>query len=194
MAEKKTTYTVAQRNQLFALGANLSDVRAFESDGFEFDEALEQLRTIREAKDLDRQSEADRSAKATKRAMRPENETAPGVSAYHPKGTAHAVEPVCETFWIGNPVLGDVDTDEEVALINQVQPGVYRCEKADGTPFNVFVEAERDAAGNMTKKKISFPCSGQQRHNHKSRLLILQEMLAQTPRVQEKPVELLVNA
>lgn len=178
---KTSTLTLAQRKQCLALGATFTEIRDLENAEFSFEEILDQCETAKAAKDQSLQADADRNAKAQKKALRPENETAPDVSAYHPNGGANKVEPRCETYWNGQPVWGDVDSDEEVTLMNQVKPGIYLCSKTDGSKFKVAVDAQFDMAGKITKLTMAFPCSGQQRHNHRSRVDILQEMLAQTP-------------
>ncbi len=186
----KTDLTVAQKNELIALGAKMSDIRAEASDGVTFDQMVELFTAARDAAMQEKQGDADRTAKATKRAMRPENEHAPRISVFHPKGWDARVLPACETYWNGQDVRGDVDSDQEITLINQTQAGVYTCTKADGSITKVTVEVETDPRGVITKRKISFPCSGKNREGHASRVSYLNEMLAQTPAPVLKPTEL----
>src|SRR5689334_6160398 len=58
----------------------------------------------------------------------PENKVAPLVSVYsHPEGeTARPKDKLrCKTVWVGRELTGDVETPEEIELLNRVKPGKY---------------------------------------------------------------------
>ncbi len=184
----KTDLTVAQKNELIALGAKMSDIRAEASDGVTFEQMVELFTTARDAAVQEKQGDADRQAKATKRAMRPENEHANPVSVFHPKGYNSRTLPICPLFWAGMDVRGDVDSDEEVERMNAVPAGVYTCTKADGSQTKVTVEVQTDVKGRPTEKKFSFSTAGLNMRNHGSRISYLKEMQEQAAQGTQEPV------
>jgi len=186
----ETPLTVAQKKTLLATGAKMADIRALAAEGHSYEEILDLCESEALVRDTEKQGDADRQAKATKRAMRPENEHAPRISVFHPQGWDARREPICPTYWAGMDVRGDVDSDEEIVLMNEVPPGVYNCTKADGTTTKVTVEVQTDPRGNPTEKKFSFSTSGMNMRNHGSRVSYLKEMLDQAPEPVTKPTQL----
>ena len=73
MAKEVTTqtYSTVQRKELIGLGVSLADIRASEAEGTTFEDAIELAHAAKTANDDDLQADADRTAKATKRALRP---------------------------------------------------------------------------------------------------------------------------
>ncbi len=77
-----TKLSPEQKKTLAALGVSLRDIRDMQEEGYSF----EQMQEVAEGIVAQKQDDATRQAKATKRAMRPENETHPGISALNPVG------------------------------------------------------------------------------------------------------------
>lgn len=138
------------------------------------DDKFEQLIAALVAKrdGLDRESIKEllaETAKSTQKALRPENETHPHISAFsHPEGDLARPRPqlVCDTFYIGQPIhkTWDTHTPRELELLNAVQPGVYTVLRKDGSPMPVTVKGEKDASGALTKKEIIFSVTREERH------------------------------
>ena len=124
--------------------------------------------------------QAQYQAEATKRAMRPENETHPGVSVYNPLGERdHPKPPLkCKMFWCGVDEQIEVLTREEVELMNQLMPGSYPFHRTDGSVDKLTVTAESDAYGVWTRMFVDFPATGDARANLPSRVAMLREVLA----------------
>jgi hypothetical protein len=195
MPKSPNAFTVAQRKELLALGLTMADIRAEQADGTSFEDALELATAQRTARDAEKFADATIAAKASEAAKKQELDPAPMPGVYHLNGYQNRVLAAYPIYWCGQPVLSDVDTDEEVTLLNQVQPGVYLVEKADGSPLKIIAEGEYDARGKVTGLKIAFPCSGKQKDNHRSRVAYLKEMIAQTPSAAPAtPVQLVVPA
>ncbi len=179
----RTDLTPAELKQCLATGAAITEVQVLQQQGFTFAEILDLCETARDAKVIEKESDAERSAKATKKAMRPENEHHPGISVYsRPKG--EVADPkgdlVCKTLWAGTPLEPSTLTAEEVDLVNAVADGAYRCTRSDGTPFKVEVVTERSETGQPSKKTIFFATRGQLRHNLPGMVPMLREMHAQS--------------
>ena len=128
------------------------------------------------------EAQAAANAKATKQALRPENERHPGISAYsrpggelaNPKGMLR-----CPTFWAGAKQEEDVLTADELDLLNAVVPGEYTCTKSDGTRFAVTVTGEKNPeTGAYRKIDVMFVTRGTNRHNLPGMASMLREMVA----------------
>ena len=125
-------------------------------------------------------------AEATKKALRPENESHPGISVYNPEGERDHPTPdlKCKVFWCGYPEQKENLTATEVAVINQIEePGEFLFHRTDGSVEKATIEIERDARGTATRILVSFPCQGQNKHNLPSKTALLQEVLGQTAAV-----------
>jgi hypothetical protein len=177
---KELRYSTEQRKQLLALGVTLSDIRASEAEETSFSDALELATTSRSAKVDDLQADADRSAKATKRALRPENDTHSGISVYNPKGEPWPTMPY-EGIWIVEPVNQDnQSTVEEIRLFMQLEPGEYKCERSDGSVIKVTVKVERnDFDGRISRKTVWFDTRNHLRHNLPSKAAMMRDMIRQ---------------
>lgn len=182
MAKEVTTqtYSTVQRKELIGLGVSLADIRASEAEGTTFEDAIELAHAAKTANDDDLQADADRTAKATKRALRPENETHPGISVYNPTGGPWPVMPY-EGIWVVEPVHQDYQcTVEEIELFTQLEPGEYRCQRSDGAVLPVSVTVERGGPENrVTKKKVWFNTRDQLRHNLPPKTVMMREMIRQ---------------
>lgn len=110
----------------------------------------------------------DANAKGVQKALKPENDTHPGISALsYPEGDVARPRPVlpCEFWWNGYPVHMFPETQHyrELELMCQVQPGEYTVLRKDGSKMAVTVKPERDADGKVTKLSVEFPVSREEK-------------------------------
>lgn len=108
------------------------------------------------------------SAQTMRKAMRPENETHPGVSVFsYPEGDVARPKkiPPFAFFYNGYPCSKFMETEHwrEVELMNDVQPGEFTVIRMDGSKMTVSVTAERDADGQITKMHVLFPVSREEK-------------------------------
>jgi hypothetical protein len=104
------------------------------------------------------------SATAMQKAMKPENDTHPGISAFsYPEGDAAKPKPTLpfQFFYNAYPCHKFPETEHwrELELMAQVQPGEYTVIRKDGSKMAVTVKGERDADNKLTAIKVEFPIS-----------------------------------
>lgn len=109
---------------------------------------------------LDIETAATINAQAMKKALRPENEIAPGISVFNPAGEQAfprrkpsqiymlAKYPICD------PGNYETTTVTELALLEQLKGGVYKVTKADMSDVSVMVRQELDAGGKPYKTTL----------------------------------------
>jgi hypothetical protein len=110
----------------------------------------------------------------------PENKQAPGVSVYsYPEGDLKHPKPdlKCAMFWAGYELTLETLKPTEVDLLNRLEPGEYRVTKTDGTAIPFRVAAKRNDRLQLEELSITFPCKGDQKHNHGSMVSYLQQAL-----------------
>lgn len=186
---KKSTRTILSKSELgqcLATGTSRADIAEYQRDGFSFEEILDLCKQAKDAREDDKQRDADRAAKAQKRAMKPENEHHPGISAFsYPEGDVARPRPAleCETFYAGYPVEHDVALAVEIELVNQINlDGKYGVEKSDGSTAEIEVRISRDHKGTPLKKEIVLPARG--KHNWPKQTTVLEAILAEQARRQ----------
>lgn len=108
------------------------------------------------------------SASSMQRALKPENDTHPGISSFsYPEGDVARPRPTLpyEFFWNNYPVHKFPETQHwrELELMMQVQPGEFTVLRKDGTRMQVSVRGERDADGKITKLMVEFPVSREEK-------------------------------
>lgn len=131
--------------------------------------------------------QADLTAEANRRALRPENEKHPGISVFsraggelaNPKGTL----PFALTL-AGVPENGEALTAIEFDLILAVAAscwsGEYRCTKSDNSAFKVEVQNLRHPdTGHTEKLHIIYATRGHLRHNLPPIAAMCRELIAQ---------------
>lgn len=85
---------------------------------------------------------ADRIARATKTAGRPDNQSPPGISVFNPRGDKDFPKPPLKAqIFAPWPVEHESITREEVELFNLIQPGDYIVVRNDGTKAKFMVKA-----------------------------------------------------
>jgi hypothetical protein len=174
--------TPDQIKQCLATGAPISEILDLHERGFEFADILGICESAQTARNSDKDGDAERQAKATKKAMRPENEFHPGKGVFSrpagerddPKGDL-----VCKTLWAGTQEEATTLTPEELDLLNTLPVGTYRCTRSDGAPIKVEVSVKSDEMGKPELRSIFFPTRGGLRHNLPSKVVMLREMHAQ---------------
>lgn len=143
-------------------------------------------------KEKDLEVAADIHARAMKKALRPENEIAPGISVYNPLGEhAHPREKPTHIYMIGpypicDPGNYDTTTATEIALLNQVQPAIYPVTKSDASQVRMLVKTDTDGAGKPYRTILFADGKGimddEQKNNWGPLLQILSEIVfGETP-------------
>jgi hypothetical protein len=122
------------------------------------------------------------TAKQTQKAMRPENDTHPGLSALsYPEGDVARPRPVLpfELFWNGYPIHQFPETEHwrELELMAQLQPGEFTVIRKDGTPMAVTVRGEQDANGKVVKLSVEFPISREDKWLVPPKAVVLYQMV-----------------
>jgi hypothetical protein len=150
------------------------------------DQWAQMMEVLRTNKHADIEVAATINAQAMKKALRPENETPPLISVYNPRGeTAYPRQKPTHIYMIGpypicDPGNYDTTTATEIALLNQVTPGIYPVTKADGTVVKVLVKSDSDGAGKPYRTVLFADGKGimddEQKNNWGSLLQILTEM------------------
>jgi hypothetical protein len=111
---------------------------------------------------------AQLSASSMQKAMKPENDTHPGISALsYPEGDVARPRPTLpfECFYNRYPVHKFPETQHwrELELLAEVKPGKYTVIRRDNTPMPVEVLGTKDANGNLTKIEIEFAVSREEK-------------------------------
>lgn len=104
------------------------------------------------------------SAQAMKKAMKPENESHPGISAFsYPEGDVKRpkIAPPFEFLYNRYPCSKFLETEHwrECELMAQVKAGEYTVIRSDGSLMRVTVKADVDANGVPTRMEVEFPVS-----------------------------------
>lgn len=107
-------------------------------------------------------------ATAVQKAMKPENETHPGISAFsYPEGDRARPRPVLPHEFLYNnyPMHKFPETEHwrELELACEVVPGSYTVIRRDGSRMSVEVKGERNADGKLTKVSVEFPVSREEK-------------------------------
>lgn len=154
------------------------------------------LREIKESNSADAKDKAISQAEILEKILNktiPENVAPPLISHYNPEGERDAPrEPLkCQMLWVGYDLKTDTLTKDEIALLNRLQPGAFRVTKADGTVMPFTVTAKHNDRLELERLEVSFPCTGEHRHNHAPMTSYLRQALGERqPSVSELLAEL----
>lgn len=104
------------------------------------------------------------SASTMQKALKPENDQHPGISAFsYPEGDVAKPRPVLpyELYWNNYPVHKFPETQHwrELELACQLTPGEFTVLRRDGSKMIVTVAGEKNADGKLTKLTVTFPVS-----------------------------------
>lgn len=124
----------------------------------------------------------------------PENRQSPGISVYsYPEGDLKRPKPPlkCKTFWCGREETMETLTPMEIEWLNKLEPGTYKVTKTDGGRIDFKVRVKRADSGALEEMAIVFPCNGEHRHNHGSKVSYCRQAMGEyIPSVDELMVEL----
>lgn len=109
---------------------------------------------------LDIETAATINAQAMKKALRPENEIAPGISIFNPAGDQAHPRPkptqiyMLAKYPICDPGNYETTTYTELELLSQLRGGLFNVTKADASTVQVMVRQDLDAAGKPYKTTL----------------------------------------
>lgn len=150
--------TVSQTDVLLQIAQTLAAVQAQAKGGSDMTDALKQI--------------TETLAGVANRS-RPENPTHNGISAFsHPLGDyAQPKDKLkCDMYWVGFPETPETLTPAEIACLNALAPGNYFVTKANGDHIPFTVTGKQKQNGDLESLWIDFPCKGDQRHDHRSKV------------------------
>lgn len=121
-------------------------------------------------------------AQAMQKAMKPENETHPGISVFsHPEGDQKRPKPQLpyQLFWNNYPVykFPETETWKEWEFYSQLTVGEFTCLRKDGSRMTVTVKGERDADQKLTKVEVTFPISREEKWLVPPTLVLLYQLV-----------------
>lgn len=147
------------------------------------EDLVEALRAAQPAPGLTAEQLADvlaENTKATQKALKPENQRHPDISAFNPLGERDHARPKLarKTFWAGTELHGDELDVEELELLNQIEHTL----EARGGSWRA--EFRRTAKDGTAEVHVVFPCNTiDDRMELPSMKLILRELLGGTKAV-----------
>lgn len=160
--ETPKKWTMDELRGIVAAGMSVGEARLLLEEGYAPADVLElaQLQSTRKKQEAAEAQTA--TAKAMQKAMKPENETHPGVSAFsYPEGDVkHPKVTLPFQFFYNNyPFHKFPETQHwrELELASQVQPGSYTVLRKDTSKMVVTVTATKDADNKIEKLELSFP-------------------------------------
>lgn len=183
-ANPAVTYSAEDLFAIVDAGMPVGEARALLSDGFSVDVVLSLAqRQARQRVDAATETQAA-TAKAMQKAMRPENETHPGISAFsYPEGdrARPRVTLPFEFFLNGYPCHKFPETEHwrELELMAQVKPGVFTVLRRDGSLMKVDVEGTKDANGTVTRIEVKFPITREERWLVPPKIVLLHQLVHQ---------------
>ena len=103
-------------------------------------------------------------AQSMKKALKPENDEHPNVSAFHPNGGPF-INLGYEVYYNNFPVHKAIEThhDRELELFSQLTPGIYRVLRKDLSDMTGTVRAEKTPTGKITKLFVEFPVAREEK-------------------------------
>lgn len=133
------------------------------------------------------QKRAKYEAEAWTRLNKRENDPAPMISVFNPRGDRDHPRPElkCKMEWVGYPLDRDSLTADEIALLNAAEPGEFTFHRTDGSPEKLTVTPLTSATGRLEKLSFYFPCRGDNRHNLPGLAHLLQQVQGKLPKEAE---------
>lgn len=104
----------------------------------------------------------------------------PLISFLNPYGERDRPRPElkCKMHWVGYEMTKDGLSHEEIALLNQTEPGEYRVTKSNGSSIPFTIHAVKASNGKIERMTFHFPCkTTDDRHDHRSMVEYLKEIL-----------------
>lgn len=196
MGETETTrYTVDELRAIVAAGMSIAEARLLLDDGYTAADVLE-LAQLKAQQAVDAAAASQTAtAKAMQKAMRPENETHPGISAFsYPEGDRARPKGDLpfEVFIDNYPCHKWPETEHwrEWELMAQLEPGDFKVMRKDGLPMRVTVRGERNVDGKLEKVMVELPRDKDERKQVPPKMVLL----AQLVRRDENPRKVFLEA
>lgn len=161
-------WSLDELREIVAAGMSVTEARMLQDEGYPAAEVLELAKLQAQSRTAQAAETQTATAKAMQKAMKPENQTHPGISALsYPEGDVAKPRPALpfEFYWNAYPVHKFPETQHwrELELMAQVKPGEYTVMRRDFTPMTVTVKGDHDATGKLTKVEVEFPISRAER-------------------------------
>lgn len=165
-----TRYSMVQLKAIVAAGMTISDAQQLLDDGYTPEDVLELAQLAASRGKTEAFTKDDLAAvladntQSMRKALKPENETHPNRSHYHPGGGPIPSLPY-ECYYNNFPVHKALEThhDRERELCAMVQPGVYRILRKDFSDMTVTARADTTPNGVVTKLLIEFPVTREEK-------------------------------
>ena len=127
------------------------------------------------------------NSKSLQKAMKPENESHPGISVFRPKGGSPP-DIGFKFFYFNYPVsqFPETQTDAELALASQLKAGKFTVLRKDGTPMQIEVSAKQDVNGKTEEMSVGLPAGFSMTKEDKTLLPPMEVMLYQLVHSGEK--------
>lgn len=174
------TYSLDDLKTIVTAGLTVAEAKALLDEGWEAADVLELAERQAAQRVAAASAQQTATAKAMQKAMRPENEFHPGHSALsYPEGDHAKPRTLPYEFWINNyPCHKFPETEHwrEIDLMRAVTPGVFTALRKDGSRMTVTVTAERDADGRITKMKMEYPVSRDEKHLIPPKIVLLYQI------------------
>jgi len=182
VSETPTRYTMEQLREIVSAGMGVTEARLLLDDGYTPGDVLE-LAKLRASQAIQSAADAQTAtAKAMQKAMRPENETHPGFSAFsYPEGDrAHPKAPLPFGVYIDTyPCHKWPETEHwrEWELMAQLEPGDFTIMRKDGIAMRITVRGERDVTGKLSKVEVDLPRDKDERKQVPPKMVLLQQLV-----------------
>lgn len=178
-------YSKEQLRAIVAAGMSVREARLLLDDGYTPDDVLEIAQVQAAAATQAAATAQTATAKAMQKAMRPENETHPGISCFsYPEGDrAHPKPPLpFEVYLDTYPASKWPETEHwrEWELMAQLQPGEFTIMRKDGIPMRVTVSGERDVNGQLKKVVVDLPKDKDERKQVPPKIVLLSQLVRHT--------------
>lgn len=155
-------WTMPQLQAIVAHGMPLTEARMLLDEGWSPDDVIALAEMQAEQRKTAASEAQQATAKAMQKAMRPENEFHPDISAFsYPEGDRQRPRPALpfEVWWNGYPMHMFPETEHwrELELAAQLTPGEYTVLRKDTSRLAMTVTAQRDADQKITRLDVTFP-------------------------------------
>lgn len=165
---KDTKYSIDQLRDIVSAGMSVTEAKALLDEGYSPEDVMA-LAALQAASAKSATIDAQTAvAKTMQKAMKPENQTHPHISAFsYPEGDIAKKKATLpfEFFYNGYPCHMFPETEHwrEMELMAQVTPGEFTVVRKDGTLMAVTVKGERDANHTLTKVSVEFPVTREEK-------------------------------
>ena len=169
-----------------ATGASIAEIKALQEQGFDYAEILDLCETSRDAKNAEKQTDAERTALARQKLDERDNRNFPDKSVFsYPEGErAHPKTPLPfkRAMWGGTQESLEQLTAAEHELYLQLQRGAYVITKPDGSKFKCdVIVTGNDVDSTVELMDVRFN-SKEHKDGLPSKVDMLRQMIAQSPR------------